>query len=304
MNTVYDILYNTLRIDVEGFLSDVSLFFDNDQKIIYSYYSGDLTKINQSIFDNLDSLIERCDNILVAFESKKNSFNNTNFWNILEVCEDVKIRLESTKKLDKWCRSIKTVDGYRAMELSYILSQNQTLEDVSEKLGLTDPQNQWTDIAIKNKLYEDSYSKDGGNLLKVFLRNDSEIFIDSVVDNLSGLNILGKDLSLQICFVDDDLKCLEPKETAVQSAGILLGLVKGGNQEFPNDGIDKELLGKGNKYSFVYPSIMRQVVNTFKTDDTFSYITLESTKQEQDVVYMNFIISTILGDTIRRELQV
>ena len=91
---------------------------------------------------------------------------------------------------------------------------------------------------------------------------------------------------------------LEPKDTILQTINILTSLLKKNNPEFPKDGLDLGLLVGTSVGSLSFPTILRQLVSLFKTDDTISNFSVVDIKNVDDKVEIEFEVTTVYGESI------
>jgi len=79
-------------------------------------------------------------------------------------------------------------------------------------------------------------------------------------------------------------------------------LRKGQNSSLPELGLPREVFGI-NKNILNYPSIIRRITESMKTDDTIKTINIEDISLEQDGVKITLGVNSILDDfKIQRSL--
>jgi len=276
--------------DLSAFFSRFVSFVDNNYNSIVSYYSGN-GSIGKTVFNALDQLISDSDHVNDLFSNNiVNLSYNVNWWEILEQFEDARDRLLTIKNSPKWFRSYYINDYDSNINVNHITKDNQNIEDVANIFEYNDPQNDWIDLSIKNDLSEGDYSNEGGVLLKATFANNRNVNITSVVDVMTGLNILGKDIDRDIIIADDDLQILEPSDTITQAAKIKLEIRKGSVPEFPEIGIP---IMEGSSYNFLrYPVLFRNLVSLFGLDDTFKSIEITDIRKVQDAIYIDLNIKS------------
>lgn len=294
----FDNFFSITGFDIQLYFTDFMTFIDVNEPKIYNYYAGSINRPDSSSFTELDRLLSVSDKLDEIILQYKDQFNDTSYWDLIDNIDNIHIKLLTIFNYSKWLRTTLTSDGYDTVQIDYIQKQNQTMEKVANSLGYSDPDNSWTNLAISNNMTEESYSADGGFMLKAYLKNDSKFFVNSVVDNIQGILINGKDIDVNFHFNEDDICVLAPTDTIVQSANTKMNMMKGSVPEFSNDGIDKAIIGSLNRASNMYPSLFRQLYNVFQKDDTFSSITLVNIKKNSGNTEVEFRITTRLGDTI------
>lgn len=292
-------------IDVNQYLKDFAEFSERYVPKIFQFYRGELRLEDFKAFELLDELKIRVTNILTAYQLHQTIFVSLQDWDLMDIVESIKTKLITIEILSKYLRTSIVTAGYDTglQNSEYMLKQNQTLRGVSwSVLKSDDPNNEWVDIALRNDLAEEEYTTGGGINLKVVYKNPGTInYVESVVDNITGENILGMDIFQLLTFEDEDLITLGYWNTVRQSADILLNLGKNDNPEFWQDGIPSSLLGK-SVISFAYPIFFRELSNVFAKDDTFRSFQIEDIEIKQDSIQMQLGIETILGEMIKANL--
>lgn len=290
----YENFEKITKYPLRKYLATFLSFLDVEQINIINYFNGISKKPDIASFDKLKLLIKESETLNEVIINHANNFTTVDFWELVDVIEDVKIKLQSIDNASKWLRSSITKNNFNPNpELDYILHQRQTLEDVSGNiLSSNDRDNDWSDIAMHNDLEEEDYTPGGGNILKLVFENGQSLRLQSVVDNIQGDKVYGLDLQKKLEFSDNDLTVLGYKDTIRQAADILGRLRKGDNPEFPEDGVQSTLAVGSNIGSVTFPSIFRQMFATFATDDTFKSFAITDIKQEQDTVQIEYSVET------------
>jgi hypothetical protein len=139
--------------------------------------------------------------------------------------------------------------------------------------------------------------------LNLYVRlNFGTFTIGSVIDNIQGESVLGKDLKKVLTFVDDDLESLTPKDTIFQTVEILTNLEKGDVPEFKSFGRSG---GVGsNVHVFALSSVIRQIAEIFATDDTLTGFKVKDFQFNQSDAYLQFEVSTRLDLIVRSSLKI
>jgi len=302
-----DAFYRLTKYDVEVFITDFVNFMDEFYADIYNYFAGLSEEGNAEAFDELDRLSKESGKVIEIFKVNAGNFNTYDSWTLLELIEDIKSELLKVSVLDRWLRSPNTNDLFgNKMELDYVSGQGETLEFIQKNVGSSSTsQNDWVDLALRNKLREEDYTPDGGYLLKITFKGRDSVFLHSVVDNINSTEkAYGLDLDRVITFENEDLKILTPRKTIEQAADILLGLKRGDNPFHENDGVDPKVLVGNSLAGISYPTVLRQLSNTFSKDDTFAALSVIDITKEQDGVYFEFEIETTAGDLLTKGILV
>jgi len=288
------------KYKLADYLADFTSFVDEKQQYILNYYRGYSLKPNIAAFNELERLIKESKKIESVFASNKNKFTTGDFWELIDAVQSVADSLLTISNYSRWSRSSITNNNFNPfVEVDKVLGQNQTLERMSREAGYSDEQNDWVNVALRNDIKEEDYTPEGGYVAKISFQNNISIDIQSVVDNLTGENIYGIDIYNKLTFENNDLKVLSYRETITQTIETLINLKKGDNPEFPEDGMQVSLVAGTNIGSVYYPALIRQIYNTFQTKDSIKSIQITNVKQQEDAVFIEFIVETKLSDIIR-----
>lgn len=294
-------------IDIVDSFDQFISFIDSDYQNVVDYYSGTIDKPIAESFKNLEILQKEFRGILEAFSINKDNLRSTIYWEMLEQIEDINNRLKTIENTPKWLRSSIGKNNFNAtINIDYTLKYGQRLEDVEKNiLGSTNPENDWVQLAFDNDIKEEDYTINGGNRLKINLKNGKLFTIQSVVDTITeAINVYGKDIFRIITFEGDDLKVLSPKGTLLQSVDILANLKRGDNPEFPDDGLNDKLAVGSNIASIQFPSLFRQLYLTFGKDDSLRNFTLIDIKQFDDAVSFDFRVETRLDEVLYQNINI
>lgn len=302
---ILDFFEKITLIDIRSFFEDFVNFIDNDYDNIVSLFSGNTTLLIADSFANLSKLTETHKKIIDVFDANASSFDY-NGWILLEQVEDIGQELDTINNLDKWLRSSKTFSKFSRQEIDYLQKQGQTLEQIeSEVAAATNSEEEWVNLALRNELREEDYTLKGGTSVKVNLKNNNSIFLNSVVDNIDSIEkTFGLDIDRNLKIINNDLVVLSPKETIEQAADIAGGLNVGDNPQFPNDGINAKGFVGNSGAALAYPAIIRQLSSNFAKDDTFKSIEVIKIEKKSDARFIEYNINTIAGDPITRQLLV
>ncbi|HPI19956.1 MAG TPA: hypothetical protein PKY56_06245 [Candidatus Kapabacteria bacterium] len=287
---------------IKNFLGIFKDFIDFQEQDVLSWYSGSTEVPNIDSFNRLNWLLLESRNLNNVFFVNRDRFITADWWELGEIIEDICIKLETISNSSKYYRSSITKNKFtNKIEVSQILRQKQTLEQLSDYVGYEDKDNDWVDVAIRNDLIEEDYTSEGGNLINIAYQSTSQVNIFDVFDNLSNENLYGKDVYRIITFENNDLKVLNYKDTMLQACGILINLKKNSNPEFPTNGIDSDIVAGSNRSNIQYPVLMRQLYNTFSNDDTISSIEIKKFERVQDSILIEIDILTKLNEIIEQK---
>lgn len=300
---ILDFFFDLTGIDVRQFFEDFINFIDDNYTDIANYYSGLTTEPNASSFAVLNDINRRYNIIIDLFDVNASRFQDYDGWILLERVEEIGTLLETINNLRRWLRSNATFSGFSTRpQIPYVAKQAESLEDIQQNVASSnEPQDDWVDLALSNDLREEDYTNEGGYLLKVDFQNNELLILNSVVDSIDSVEkSYGLDFDRKLTFEDSDLKVLSPRQTIEQAANILVGLERGDNPAFPNDGLDVRRLIGTSLVGIAYPTIFRQLSNSFAKDDTFRSFSVTNISQQQDAIFINFSIETRAGDVLNR----
>jgi hypothetical protein len=292
--------------DISAYFSNAVNFFNGDYNTIVDYYAGNIASISSVPFANFKAIQKQHMDVMEAFKEHSRQFNNIKWWLLIEQIEDIDSRLATLSKINKWCRSSLTKVGYDpSFQLEYVTRQNQTLESVSSGVaGSLNPNDDWADIAIKNRLSEEDYTPEGGTELKIsFERSNGAFKINSVVDIIQGKSVYGKDVYKKIQWEKTsdgflNLKVLGYDDTIMQAIGILANLKKNDNPDNPNNGLQSNVVAGSNRALFNFPIIIRQMSQTFANDDTLKNFKINNLSRDQDNMVMDYVVQTRLDEVV------
>jgi hypothetical protein len=297
-------LERILGFPLGEFLLDYRQFYQSSFPRLVNFFSGKIEEIDSSHFASLSDLGERSVDLSSAITQKSHLMDNVKYWEWVDYLSDLRVELLVSNSIDKFLRSNVINPTYtNEFAFDYTLKA-ETLEDVSNvQLGRGDYNNHWTEIAMRNDLEEIEYDGDGGNSLNLFVRlNFGTFTINSVVDNIQGESVFGKDLDKTLTFEDDDLLALSPRRTIKQTVEILTGLEKGDVPEFKDFGRSG---GVGsNVHVFALSSLIRQMAEIFATDDTLTGFKVKNFQFNAADVVLSFEVSTRLDLIVRSSLKI
>lgn len=297
-NTILQDFTQITRYDIRSYFEQFVFFLQYNQPRILAYYGGETKNVHTDSFNKMNYLIKETKRILEIIERNSNNFSNYKWWLFIEQIEDNLQVLETTKASPKWLRTVETITSFNANpEQEVVLQQGETIEQLSRrKLGFEDWDNDWRNVAERNNIREEDYTPEGGTFLNVSFENTFAPTVEVVVDSLSGENIYGKDIYRVLTFENNDLVVLEPLETFTQSVDILIQLKKEDNPEFPEQGFNPKLVVGSNVNYLNFPTLIRQLTETFRRDDTISSMRVLDYKRDQDAIFITYEVEGRLGD--------
>jgi len=297
-NNILDEFEKITRYDIREYFSNFSQFLETNHPRVISYYKGETNNVDTESFANLKRLTRDVKEILELINRNTGKFTNYRWWSFIEQIEDSLNVLETANQSAKWFRSVEsTVNFSTDPEAEVVLKQGQTLEQLARReLGYSNWDDGWADVAKKNNLTEEDYTPEGGAFLNVSFRSSFSLTVRAVVDKLSGNNIYGKDIAKKLTFVDNDIVILDPLDTFMQAVDILIQLKKEDNPEFPSQGYNEKLIVGSNVNYLNFPTLLRQLTETFKTDDTISSMRVLDFSRDADAIHIQYEVEGRLGD--------
>lgn len=298
---ILDKFWRVTSYDLQKYFADFEIFIIKKLPQIVNYYQGN-SSVDKTVFTELNRLYNESLKIEKLISVMNSSLSNdTEFWDLIDNISNIKVKLETSLNLCKWLRSSYVYGYENRVRFEYILKQRQTLENLSLELGSDDPNFDWVELAVSNSMMESDYDKEGGNIMNINRKDSKNMNITTVVDVMVGNNILGKDITKFLQFIDDDVLTLDTSDTMEQSADICLNVMRGSVPEFPTLGISKHFVGT-NLNSIMFASLNREVVNNFKTDDSFKKVQMIDNRIEEDRAYYDFRIESRLHQEINRSI--
>lgn len=290
--------YEKTGYPISTFITDFVNFIDNDYPKVVSYFSGENPTANAVAFNNLNSLLIENNKLFETISLNSNILNNYKWWVLIEEIENIDTRLSTIQNTSKWLRSSITQVNFTPTSVGVILQQQQTLEQLSRNVAnIKNWNDDWAQIAQQNGLEEEMYTTEGGNYLLISPQGSNNIVLRTVVDNIAGDKILGIDLNKKIQFENNDLQVLSPRDTFIQTVQILSQLKLGDNPDYPQIGLNKKFIVGTNRNALSYPTIIRQMGESFSTDDTIKSFSIDNIRRESDALYLDFSVASRIGET-------
>ncbi len=283
------------KYPLKGFMLFHDYFISEEYPQITAFYSGKSNRLNSGIIKNLVGIIKESKKIQESFIMHKKSFTTVDFWGLLDYITDMYVSLLSILNSSKWLRSSRVNNKFSgAINFQHTLKNKQTLEDVVvDILSDSNFENDWLDIVISNDLQEKDWDIDGGKILQL---SKSDVFqsnlVTTVVDNLIGEKIYGKDIDKHLQFEDDDLKVLSYQDTLKQTVNIYATLKRGDIPEFRILGVNNKLTVGGTIGQLFSDTIIQQFKATFLSDDLFDIVEVSKFEVVNDSVDIEYTVKT------------
>lgn len=287
---MYEKFLSVTGYNIKDFFQSYVDFCSEYYPYIVDYYQGG--EINADSFYELDKLIAQINIIEPLFQLHENKLDDISMWEILESFSEIVTKLTTIKNSDRWLRSA-SVGRTNTLQLEKQLRTGETFETVSEQLELENPEDDWVDIVVPQYIIEEDYiTGQGSNTFSVNLKNVGINYVDNVVDTLVDENILGKDLSTEFVFENEDLKIIKFQKSMEQALQIILEAVKGCIPEFTDYGLPSDFIGQTTN-AIQYPIIFKSLMNMFQRDNRWASAELIDLKKVEDSIFMKVRATTV-----------
>ena len=275
-------LGDKINFDVRGFFENSLILLQDYQSRLVSYYTND-GDFPKDAFDLLDRLESEVKQIYSKVKVSRSALDKFSDFVVFDQIEDFASTFRVIENYSRWLRSSTIKGRYkRETEIDFILRQNQTLEELSDEIGWDSREKGFLDLTTRNQIKETDYDLSGGLVFKFSYQNEKNFQLVTVVDEMTGENILGKDVARQLRFEEDDLLALSPADTFFQTCEILTGLFKNSNPEFSDDGFDKSAISNRNIMRIRLSTFIRQMYATVSKDDTIASFAISDVREESD----------------------
>lgn len=293
---------NIIKVDVQSFFDDYILFMTQHKQNISDYYSRGTTYPKTS-FDLLETLKMNFKIISQKISSNRETLTNFSDFEVVDKIEEINHSLEIIDNYSRWLGSSMFNGKFKqSAEIDVILKQNQTLESFAEEIGYFDKDAGAIDIAMRNNLKENDTTLEGGVIFRFSYQDKNNLNLTSIVDNLTGESLLGKDILRKITFNSGDLEVLTSTDAFNQTCLILVSLLKRDNPEFPSYGFDKTTISNKNIMNNMLPSFIRQLYNTVATDDSIANFRVSDIFTDGDKMSIEVTFKSWLSNEIKQRV--
>ncbi len=292
MRDSIDTLSKLLQYDIESYLQSFSTFSQSPADTIFAYYESETDVIPQEISSHLDYLLDQQAELKELLILKSDQVDAEDLNRLLALLDDTFVALDTAKNAGWWSGSNRTTLYRFGRPTQQVLGQNISADDVFR--------NEVSD-GILNRLAEDDYDLEGGQVISLPLEEQGVEDLTSTAGPITHENLAGKDLNAAVLIVDNDFDVLDYDDTLLQSAKILLNLRQGQSQENAGDGIQTSLIGSSMGVMST-PLIIRQLLDTFATDDSFTNVTISDVQQQGDAMFYTVHIRNLGGEVLQSTL--
>lgn len=302
MKAAMEIFKDITGYDIKSYFEDFVLLCNTYYPNIVGYYMGQNIDVRDS-FGRLDALLKQSEAIEPLFYLKASGFSTLDLWELLDVFTDCQTKLWTINNSSRWLRSAILGRYGNNVVLERVLKTRETFEDVASELGLDDPQDSWFNIAKNNYVEEEDYTaNDGGGMFKINIRQSGNFDIPNIVDNLSTEKILGKDISVDFGFVNNDLLTVEFNDAIRQAFNTILSSLKGSIPEFPEYGFPNDMIGSSMN-AIQYPTIFKHLLNMFQRDARWIEVNLIDLYAKDDNIFVKLSARTVTNNYLETNIQ-
>jgi hypothetical protein len=301
MEETIKILSNFIRFDIKRYLDTYISFIENDYPKLEDFYLGKVENKDQNSQNHLNFLIQKSNELDNLLQLNLNNFTRGDYVFLMESIDEVYYNLKKINHISKFLKSslIEKVKS-STITVDRIVKNYETPEYVIEKERI-DWQDNWVDVYIKNRKLETEYEYNEGYFINLNKSIFTNFTLDSVIDNLQGENLFGKDIDKIFDFIDNDFITLNGIDTFKQAVAILANLEKRDIPQFPEFGLDRELT-KG-MYEINLPLIIREKQKDFSIDDTILGFAINDISKINGKLEVKFeaqsFYSTVAGEVIK-----
>jgi hypothetical protein len=293
------------RFDLTQYFDDFATFVENDYSKIVNYFNGKVSKLDKDAINNFTTIRKQSSNLEDIVLNVSQNLDRMDYWNLLSFIDEVNSRIKVINKIDKFLRVIRYASSNEnSMAVNYMTTDFDIPETVAA-IDRANPQDDWVDIFTRNHILETDYlAEQGGLNLEIGRQSLRNLNLQSVVDNLQGENVYGKDIDQEFIFVDDDLKVLEPRDTVRQAIITLALLQKGDIPEFLAMGVSPDLAIGSNLGLVSIPFISKEMKQTFSTDDTLVNFQVLDVETKGSSIFINFQVQTFFDLVISDNIEI
>lgn len=274
------------------FLQKYRDFMTDSYPAINSYFSGKTESIDNKHLILLSQLTSECKDVMAQFKNFSNKFSNCGYWELMEYICNLNDTIEKINKLPKFRRTSIGKRGYiPSIQVASSIGSMRTAEDVANSVKQSNKNNiDWIELILNNDLKEEDWEIDELKPINVFINNERDVVVTTILDIPIGKRIYGKDISKKITLKNNDLLIVEYQDNIEQKCDILLSLNRGDVPENMLFG-KKNILGNSIK-QFSFPELVNDISNNFLQNDLFEYAVVNSYSFQNGDLIMNVEIKT------------
>jgi hypothetical protein len=267
---------NITKYPLLNFLIVYKDFIVDSYSEIERYFSGKTDNIDNKHLKSLNNITIESGKILSIFKSFSGKFENCGYWELMNLIDELNTTIEKINKLPKFRKTSLTKKGYQpVIQISGSVGGFRTMEDVANSVKTVNNDNtEWVDLMLGNDLNEEDWEIDTLSQVNVFVINNIDIVVNTILDQPIGKRIYGIDINRSIDFDDNDLSLKIYEDNIEQKCDILLELNQGDVPENLNFGKNINLYTGSSVKQFLYSELAQDIENTFLQNDLFESVEL------------------------------
>ena len=238
------------KFDLYSYFTDYADFMNNRYNNIRAYYAGEVEVVNADDMNMLNSLLERSGNLLKLFVTFGPKLSNVGYWELQNYCQDLYDTLTKVSILPKYLRTSKTSRGYKPyIQVNFNVGGLRDFKDIERRVN----SNGTTEnvLILGNDFEEEDYEIDDLRAAKLFLNNQRQVVVKTILEEPVDRKVYGKDIRKKIGFQGNDLAIAEYQDNVEQKVQILCELLEGDIPEIPQLG-RRKVIGE-NVHHYSYP---------------------------------------------------
>ena len=289
------------KFDLYSYFTDYADFMNNRYNNIRAYYAGEIEVVNADDMNMLNSLLERSGNLLKLFVTFGPKLSNVGYWELQNYCQDLYDTLTKVSILPKYLRTSKTSRGYKPyIQVNFNVGGLRDFKDIERRVN----SNGTTEnvLILGNDFEEEDYEIDDLRAAKLFLNNQRQVVVKTILEEPIDRKVYGKDIRKKIGFQNNDLAIAEYQDNVEQKVQILCELLEGDIPEIPQLG-RRKVIGE-NVHNYSYPELARDIQSVFLQDDLFEDVEITNIAINQGDLYITLNISTKYQYAIQRIIRI
>lgn len=289
------------KFDLYSYFTDYADFMNNRYNNIRAYYAGEVEVVNADDMNMLNSLLERSGNLLKLFVTFGPKLSNVGYWELQNYCQDLYDTLTKVSILPKYLRTSKTSRGYKPyIQVNFNVGGLRDFKDIERRVN----SNGTTEnvLILGNDFEEEDYEIDDLRAAKLFLNNQRQVVVKTILEEPVDRKVYGKDIRKKIGFQGNDLAIAEYQDNVEQKVQILCELLEGDIPEIPQLG-RRKVIGE-NVHNYSYPELARDIQSVFLQDDLFEDVEITNIAVNQGDLYITLNISTKYQYAIQRIIRI
>lgn len=275
-------------------------FMQEDFTYLSAYYSGSSVSVDVEIVSNFNDLLKKGKVLMQQFINFSHRLSNCGYWELQEYCQDLYDTLEKINKLPKYYRTSKTVRGYQPyVQVNADIGGLKTVKDVAEEIDSNNVSE--VSLMIDNDLQEKDWEIDKLSQITAFISNQTDIVVESILDQPIGRNVYGKDIDRKITLKDNDLAIKKFEDNINQKVDVLLELESGDIPEIPTFG--RSRLSGTTAGNYNYAELVQDLQAVFSQDDMFDSITVNDVEFDNGDLLITCSIETKYAYNIQKTIR-